>query len=100
MYFQCNCFGREVERNFEVKIMFYSETGGHVLTPDFDTYEIDIKKGRNQLMRRNTEVTIGNRPIGATIEDRPIGAVVFRRMELVEIGRLGGWSSWANMGLK
>ncbi|RCV17325.1 hypothetical protein SETIT_3G211200v2 [Setaria italica] len=36
-YFQCICFGKEVEENFEVKSMFYSETGGHVLTPDFDT---------------------------------------------------------------
>ena len=67
--------------------MFYSESGSHVLTSDFDTYGIGTKKGENQLMREGTEVTIGNRPIGATVGDRLIGAVVFRRMELMEIGR-------------
>ena len=46
-YFHCVCFGREVEKNFEVKTMFYSETGGHVLTPDFDTYGIGVKKGKD-----------------------------------------------------
>ena len=41
-------------------------------------------------MRRDTGVTSGNWPIGATVKDRPIGAAVFPRMGLVEIGRLVG----------
>ena len=33
---QCN---HDKEINFKVKRTFYSEIGGHVLTPDFDTYQ-------------------------------------------------------------
>jgi len=66
--------------------------------PDFDTYGIGVKRGKNQLMRRGTVVTIGNQLIGATVGDRLIGAAIFRRRELMEIGRSRGWNSWANMG--
>nr|TKW07272.1 hypothetical protein SEVIR_7G300500v2 [Setaria viridis] len=70
------CFGWEVEKNFEVKTMFYSETGGHVLTSDFDTSKIGVRRRGDRKMRRDTRAMIGNRPIGATVKDRPIDATV------------------------
>jgi hypothetical protein len=52
--------------------MFYSETGGHVLTPDFVTNKIGAKK------RGDRRSTVGNRSNGATVRDRPMTSVSLR----------------------
>ena len=52
--------------------MFYSETGGHVLTPDFVTSKIGAKK------RGTWESTVGNRPNGATVQDRLVTSPLLR----------------------
>ena len=75
--------------------MFYSETGGHVLTSDFDTSKIGVMRTRDWKMRRDTMAMIGNRPIGATVKDRLVGATVKDRPidATVEDRSIDLWSS-------
>src|SRR5687767_14233920 len=60
-----DCLGEKIKikKNFEAKVIFYSKTGGHVLTPDFDTCFGSTSRKEKIGQCGKLKATVGNRLI-------------------------------------